>query len=83
MGRHTSRKKLRIRYKGDLGIKSKLVFSTNNTKLSRHAPNGAKILRVNKVSLAEDQKIGEFNPLPQMLMREFRDKRQMEVGRNA
>jgi hypothetical protein len=61
---------LRIRYKDVSGIKSRLFLN-----ISQCPPSvPGRILRVNKVSREEAWKVGEFNMMPKLLMREFRNK---------
>jgi hypothetical protein len=60
----------RVRYKQPDGIRSRLFLS-----ISQCPPSvPGRILRINKVSPEETWKIGEFNMMPKVLMREFRNK---------
>lgn len=60
---------LRVRFKDDKGVKSKLVFT--NGKKKKMKSKGQKFLRVQKVSKEELYHVGEFNDLPERLMKEF------------
>ena len=60
-------KTLKIRYKNSLGIHTRLVLGP-----PRKFESPGKVLRVTKVSWEEIHKVGEFNDMPERLMREFR-----------
>ena len=53
---------------------SSLRFSTNSKSIRSHFGSG-KILKIEKMSLAQSQKIGEFNEMPKKLMQEFLEER--------
>ena len=60
---------LRVRYKDDEGARSKLMFvGGKNRKVKT---KGKKFLRMQKVSKEELQHVGEFNDMPERLMKEF------------
>ena len=64
-----------IRYKDPSKLaKSSLRLSVDSKSLRSHFGSG-KILKIEKVSLARSQKVGEFNELPKKLMQEFSEER--------
>lgn len=59
---------LRIRYKNDSdGIRSSLVSGNGRGLSNKLSRNGNKILRVEKVSMEERLRTGEFFPAAQLL----------------
>jgi len=66
VGRRTRERVFRIRYKNNIGFRSKLSIGKPNSKVP------GRVLRVNKVSDEELFHTGEFNKMPETLMREFR-----------
>ena len=71
MGRGNGHKKvLKIRYRDEFGIKTRLVLGNNHKSLKATFGRG-KVLRIGKVSQEEMYKVGEFNKLPEKLMKEF------------
>ncbi len=73
--RHTRPKVFRIRYRTGTGlrghVRSKLIISSNG-KQPRKLPTQGRVLRVTKVSLAEQHHFGEYNLRAGQLMKEFR-----------
>lgn len=65
---------MRIRYKDTSGIRARLFMREHLSEVPPTVPG--RILRVNKVSVHEQWKMGEFNMFPKTLMREFRRKEQ-------
>ncbi len=61
---------LRVRYKDNLGARSKLMFIGGKNKKIKS--KGKKLLRIQKVSQQELHHVGEFNDMPERLMKEFR-----------
>lgn len=66
---------LRVRYKDNLGIRSKLVIGTDPKKVKNL---GDRIIRVGKISYEELYHVGEHNRMAKDLMREFRTGRKKE-----
>jgi len=71
MGKNRRNLTLRVRFKNDLGIKSKLVVGKGKKKAKGFG--ASKILRVEKVSKNELYHMGEYNDMPQRLMKEFKN----------
>lgn len=66
MGRKARPTVFRVRYKDNFGIRSRLVIG----KSPRKAPG--RVLKINKVSLEEVFHVGEYNRMPENLMKEFK-----------
>jgi len=60
---------LRVRYKDNTGIRSKLIIGTDPKKVKNP---GNRIIRVGKISYGELYHTGEHNTMIKELMREFR-----------
>ena len=69
-GKKTKERVFRIRYRSDLGPKSKLVIC-NDSKKAKRLFEGGRVLRINKISQEELFHVGEYNQLPETLMKEF------------
>jgi len=65
---------LRIRYKEPQGIRARLFL--NISQCPPRVPG--RVLRINKVSTEEQWHVGEFNMMPKVLMREFRQKQRKQ-----
>jgi len=76
-GRTNKRLVLRIRFKDDLGAKSKLIFAGASTK--RRAKINGRVVRVNKVSQDELFHTGEHNQMVRQLEKEFNCRHVKEV----
>ena len=66
---------LRVRYKDNLGIRSKLVVGTDPKKIKNL---GDRIIRVGKISYEELYHVGEHNRMVKDLMREFKTGRKKD-----
>ena len=66
MGRRNRELVYRIRYKNNLGFRSKLSIGRPNVKIP------GRVLRIGKVSQEELFHVGEYNRMPETLMREFK-----------
>lgn len=69
MGKNKRNITLRVRYRDGFNIRSRLVVGGN--KRAAKGFNKGKVLRVEKVSKNELYHMGEFNDMPNRLMREF------------
>jgi len=71
MGRRTHERVFKIRYKGDFGFRSRTFLGKPNIKIP------GRVLKVRKVSEQEIFHTGEYNHLPETLMREFNKNRRL------
>ena len=71
MGRNANKKVLRIRYKVKNGTRCRLVLANNHKSAKSFV--GGRVLKIGKVSLEELFHVGEYNNLPEKLMKEFRE----------
>jgi len=69
-GKKAKERVFRIRYRSDLGPKSKLVIC-NDSRKAKRLFEGGRVLRIGKISQEELFHVGEYNQLPETLMKEF------------
>ena len=69
---------LRIRFKDSEGVPKTSLVLNSSPKNARRNFGAGRVLKIGKMKPEQIHKVGEFNPLPESLMKEFAQERRLQ-----